>query len=78
MERRAFSKLAITGALGTLSSGAAGSSDGKNRSSTPSGSGRGQVAIGIERGTMEHEFPLIEVEGAPSRWAINTESRRRP
>jgi hypothetical protein len=63
MNRRAFSKLAFTGALGTLSSGAAEGSDDKNGSSIPSGSGPGQVAIGIERGTMEHEFPLIEVEG---------------
>ena len=63
MNRRAFGKLAFTGALGTLPSGAAEGSDDKNRSSIPSGSGPGQVAIGIERGTMEHEFPLIEVEG---------------
>jgi len=61
MQRRAFSRLAITGALGTLSLEAAHGTHKKNPSNA--GSGEGRSSARITRGTMEHEFPLIEVAG---------------
>src|SRR5437899_1132414 len=56
MERRAFNKLAVTGAVGALALGATHGTSMTNSSESARGSA-------VARGTMEHAFPLLEVAG---------------